>query len=157
MAIKRLLPLLFVIPALTLPSCGPQTGPAQAKVSGSLKYKGQPIKAGTMAFHSAEGQQYQATISDDGTYSATDVPVGELVVTVDTSHLDPNKTGAAQKPKDLDRRMAQGRGQQSSAEAPATAPQPYLAIPKKYSNPKTSTLSITLQNGRNVKDLELTD
>src|SRR4051812_14883480 len=63
---------------------------APAKVSGSVTYKGNPVPAGNIAFHSDKGT-YRASLGEDGTYEIADVPIGELVVTVETGSYDPNK------------------------------------------------------------------
>lgn len=146
--------LVFAAAAFCLVGCS-KSSPAPAKVSGSVTYKGQPIKAGTMAFHTSEGVAYPAVISDDGTYSATDLPEGELVVTVDTAHLDPSKKSAAGTGKDADRRNKMMQGRMQDGPPDAAKAQPYTKLPEKYSNPKTSPLTVTLKSGRQVKDIEL--
>ena len=50
----RLLPLAFLLPAVALLGCsGDKLAPA--KVSGNITYNGQPLKAGTLQFHTKEG------------------------------------------------------------------------------------------------------
>src|SRR5918994_535932 len=74
--------------------CTTGNNAAPARVSGSLAYNGQPIKAALMKFHTPEGVAYAAQVSADGTYSATDIPVGELIVTIETDSFNPaNKPG----------------------------------------------------------------
>jgi hypothetical protein len=126
---------------------------APAKVSGRISYKGAPIKAGSMAFHTAEGNQYPANISEDGTYSATDLPEGEMIVTVDTSHLDPAKKPAQS--KDYDKRMKVMAGRMQEAAPGAEKEQPFTKIPEKYSKPNTSPITVKLTSGRQVKDIDL--
>jgi hypothetical protein len=151
----HVLPLLFLLFAVALLGCGGKNSVAPAKVSGSLTYKGQPITAGTMAFHTPEGVAYAAQISADGTYSAEDLPEGDLVVTVSTEHLNPAKKSAAGTGKDSEKRtkMMQSR-EQPKGEA-VVPKEPYLKIPEKYSNPKTSTLTVTLKSGRQVHNVDL--
>ena len=133
---------------------------APAKISGSVTYKGQPIKGGTMAFHTSDGVTYAAKLSSDGTYSATDIPEGELVVTIETESINPARKAAAMG-KDGDKRMKMGMGQPPPAgrgggpEADQT--QFYVKIPEKFSKPNSSPLSVVVKSGRNVKDLEITD
>ena len=50
--------------------------------------------------------------------------------------------------------MMQGR-QQPPSEAAVVHEQPYLKIPEKYSNPKTSPLTVTLKSGRQVHNIDL--
>ena len=128
---------------------------APAKVSGSIAYKGQPIKAGTMQFHTPDGTAYDAQISPDGTYAATDIPEGEMVVTVETESINPDKKAATG--KDAEKR---GKMMQSPPGGVGGAPTPtqhYIKIPSKYANSKTSPLTVTLTAGRQVQNFDLTD
>ncbi|MBP3954823.1 hypothetical protein J8F10_05945 [Gemmata sp. G18] len=124
-------------------------------MSGSLTYKGQPIKAGTMAFHTPEGTTYAAQISTDGTYSAADLPEGELVVTVNTEHLNPARKPPAATGRDTEKRMKMMQSRQQPQGSAVVPDEPYIKIPEKYSNPKTSPLTITLQSGRQVHNFDL--
>ncbi len=135
--------------------CSKANPNAPAKVSGTLTYKGQPIKAGTLAFHTPEGVSYSGQISPDGTYSGTDLPTGELIVTVETEHLNPSKKAGG---AEMERRMKMMGQQKPPAGMPTSTPEEYyIKIPSKYANPKTSPLTVTLSPGRQVKNLELTD
>src|SRR3982751_4233439 len=93
---NRLLSAAVLVGSLTLLGCGGGGGgnSNSARISGALTYKGKPIKGGAMTFHGPQGIAYAAQISPDGTYSATDIGVGEMVVTVDTEEINPEKTGA---------------------------------------------------------------
>jgi hypothetical protein len=145
----------FVVVGL---GCSGGNAAVPARVSGSISYKGQPIKAGAMAFHTPEGTIYGASISQDGTYSATDLPVGELVVTVETETINPNKGGGALTEEAKKRMEAQGQRQPPPGMPGAVNPSEfYVKIPAKYSKPKTSPISVTLAAGRQVKNIELTD
>ena len=126
---------------------------APATVSGSLSYNGQPVKAGTMQFHTADGVPYSAQIAPDGTYTATDLPTGEMVVTVETESINPNK--AAPKGGDAARRMKMQV--QQPAPGTTTAGDLYVKIPRKYADPKSSPLKVTLERGRQTYDFTLTD
>ena len=148
---------LLIIASATLGCSKPSQAPA--RISGSLSYKGQPIKAGTMAFHTPEGVAYGAKINEDGTYSATDIPEGELVVTVDTEFLNPAKKAGSTGSKDAAKYMKMG-GMQPPPSGPGAAAEPksfYTQIPQKYSNAKTSPLTVTTTKGRQVHNIELTD
>jgi hypothetical protein len=129
--------------------CAPNS-PVPARVSGSISYKGQPIKSGAMAFHTADGNSFNAVISSDGTYTASDLPVGEMVITVNT---EVNNTKAAQG-GDARRRNRMQTGASAGPEAP---PEPAVKIPAKYRSAKTSPLTVTLHAGRKVHNVDLTD
>ena len=141
---------------------------APAKISGKISYAGKPIKAGTMKFHTTTGTPYDAQISTDGTYSAVDLPVGEMIVTVETESINPNRdlTAGARKNADTEKRMKNmnssmqrgpGSNDAGGAATQSTASANYIKIPDKYSNPKTSPITITLEKGRQVHNFDLTD
>jgi hypothetical protein len=145
----------LVILAVAVLGCS-KNSIAPAKVSGSVSYKGQPIKGGTMQFHGPDGVAYNALLSSDGTYTATDIPEGELVVTIETESANPAKKTAAQGP-DAAKRMSGG---QKAPEGRGSGPDPvqfYTKIPAKFANAKTSPITVTVKSGRQVKDIELTD
>lgn len=151
--------MMLAVIVLTGCSKNPQ---APGSISGSITYNGQPIKGGTMAFHTKEGTAFAAAIFDDGTYSATDIVEGELVVTVDTESIK-GSTSPSSKSKDYDRRMKMLDQRKPSDEvgggAGGVADQSknYIKIPRKYANAKTSPLTVTVKAGRNVHNIELTD
>src|SRR5690349_14967319 len=90
----RLFSAAVLVGSLTLLGCAKGGGTTNsATVSGALTYKGKPIKGGVMVFHGPSGISYAAQISPDGTYVAADIGVGEMVVTVDTEPINPEKMG----------------------------------------------------------------
>jgi hypothetical protein len=146
--------ILFCFCLLVVASGCPTNSLAPARVSGSVSYKGQPIKAGAIAFHSPDGIAYPAQLASDGTYTATDLPTGDLVITVETESV--NKSA---QPQGGDAKRRQGMQQQQPPDggaAPNKA-EVYTKIPSKYANPKTSPLTVTLAAGRKVHNIELTD
>src|SRR5438128_8832771 len=64
--------------ALAVDGCGPP----QASVSGSVTFNGQPFPSGTVLFHGADGRVEHALISEDGSYTIANAPLGELRITV---------------------------------------------------------------------------
>jgi hypothetical protein len=129
---------------------------APARVSGSLTYKNQPIKAGSMHFHTPDGVAYPATISQDGTYSASDIPEGEMIVTVETESIGAKETASKSKTGQARAKMGQPPPPGVAASMPSRG-ELYVKIPQKYSNPKTSPLTVTLKSGRQVHNIDLTD
>jgi hypothetical protein len=146
---------LFIAITLTV-GCSKSNPLAPATVSGAIAYKGQPIKAGNLRFHH-NGTAYPATISSDGTYVASDLPEGELIVTLETEYL--NKT-LTNKGTGAETRMKMDSGRKPP---PGVAVEPelpsggYTKIPSKYTNPKTSTFTVTLRQGRQVINIDFTD
>jgi len=148
--------------------CGPSVNPGvSGRVSGALTYKGQPIKAAVMNFHSPQGIAYAALVASDGTYAAEDIGIGEMIVTVETESLKKNQAAVSSTSKDFAARMAMnqssmrrnegGGGGANSAAPPPPPVDLYIKIPAKYSNPKTSPLTVTLKAGRQVQNIDLTD
>ncbi len=166
MTYNRLLSAAALVGFLSLAGCGGgQTAGNSARVSGSLTYKGQPITGANMQFHDTQGVAHPAQVSPDGTYSANDISVGELIVTVDTSSLNPAKTGAptgaqAEARLKMDKASSNrpdgpgGSGGGNTSTAPTIV---YIKLPAKYTSPKTSTLTITVKAGRQVQNIDLTD
>lgn len=128
---------------------------APASISGKVNYKGQPLKGGKVTFHTKDAGMYTSAIDEDGTYSITDLPTGDLVVTVETESVKPKEqpTYGGGKFK-----MKEYRPPGAPADA-GKGPDPsrYVKVPSKYSNPKTSPLTVTVSSGRQVKEIELTD
>src|ERR1700720_3799155 len=73
--------------------CGTPRGNAPSSVSGKITYKGAPVTAGNGIFYPKEGGAITMAIGPDGTYSGTDLPLGEGDVTIETESA--NKKGAA--------------------------------------------------------------
>lgn len=141
--------------------CGGGNPLAPANISGSVTYKGKAVPAGTVQYVTSDGVAYSSPIAKDGTYSITDLPVGDMVVVVETKSA---KEQAVKKDKDLERRMGsvQSRpgsnepGSAASAAAAVEAPV-YMMIPEKYEKKETSPLTFPVKAGRNVNPIELID
>jgi hypothetical protein len=75
------------------------SGPTTSTFHGSVSYRGQPLKSGVIYFLGPAPQMRMGmgTIHDNGTYTATDVPVGEVRVSFQAPGLpkkygDPNQS-----------------------------------------------------------------
>jgi len=130
---------------------------APAQIRGTVTYKGSPVPAGTVSFHSPDKGTYSGPLNADGTYEIRDVPTGTLVVTVETETINPkNKPkmfGGAKGAKQYAERLA-AEGKAASEKTP---PQPYVAIPKNYGAAAKSPLKVTVDAGRQSHDFTLTD
>lgn len=168
--------LLFLLSlGLTL-GCGSKKS-APAQLSGKVTYKGAAVTGGTLAFHSDAGA-YTAVINADGTYTVTDLPEGEVVVTVDTEDMNPErkipeyneKSGgalgtkygkSAQPPAPPQGSPPGGKTKQESSPVPEGAPKAevgqYVKIPRTYSDKTKSSLKVTLQAGKQQHNFELKD
>jgi hypothetical protein len=137
---------------------------APAQVSGTVTYNGQPLKGGMLTLHSKDAGVYSAGIRSDGTYSATDLPAGEMVVTVETESVNPNKKTpqygggrGAPPPKGAGPQPYKPPGAPADAGTKGPDPAEYVKIPAKYADPKKSGLTVTLSQGRQTHNFELTD
>jgi hypothetical protein len=127
---------------------------APAKITGHVKYKGEPVTGGTITFYAEKGGGYPAEIDPDGTYSVADVPLGAMKVAIETESV-----------KNLERKAVyrdnKGHVQQNSPlqqEGGSAGPPPkYVKIPAKYKDPQTSNLTCDVTYGKQKKDFELTD
>lgn len=157
----RLRPHLFVpvILAVIAAGCGGNNPNAPASISGSVSLKGKPVTGGTVQFYAQNGTPYAATIASDGTYSVADVPMGELIVCVETESVNP--IHKASTGKDADRResmMAKGQqppAGQGGGSGPSADEPKYVKISDKYAKSKTSPLTYTAKQGRQVHNIEL--
>jgi len=146
-----------------LAGCSPSSS-VPSRISGSVTYKGQPVTAGLVTFHSENMGSYKAPLAPDGTYQASDLPLGNMVVTVETESANPDKkapdyAGGGKAGKMYEERLAAEKKSSMGSPMGPGGPPPgkYTKIPAKYSNSKSSPLTVTLTAGRNVKDFDLTD
>jgi hypothetical protein len=146
--------LLLVLPLFLVLMSGCRKGNPNtpASLSGTVKYKGQLVKGGTLALYSKKGGAVNSiTIRPDGTYSGTDLPEGEMEVTIETESLNPNK----EKPEGYDKGMKMSPKPEGAGSDPGKGE--YVKIPPKYADKTTSKLTVTLKSGENTQDFNLTD
>jgi hypothetical protein len=138
----RIWTLAVVVIALAMPRM--TMADETASVEGRVNFQGKPLAGATVGFHPAKGKAVVARTDEQGRYSAAVVPAGELRVTVAVVQPKP-----AVPPKDAKPRK--------DTDKPPEKPIPprFIAIPKKYGDPNTSGLTVTLQKGKNVFDIEL--
>jgi len=111
--------------------------------------QGEPGDGGLGGFLTADGTPYGAPISADGTYAASDLPVGPLSVMIETESAN---TGA-KKAQTYGGKMKMSPvppGMEKTGGA-------YMKIPGKYADPKTSGFSVTLKAGQQTQNFELAD
>jgi hypothetical protein len=120
-----------LVAAATLIGCqGQQQPPNRAIVKGTVKFKGTLLKGGSVHIELAGDsvRQTDCIINEDGTFVADNVPVGDVLIAVETESL---KFGGP--------------------------PDSYVAIPRRYANVKTSDIKRTIQLGDNQIDIDLAD
>src|SRR5262245_37037773 len=132
-----------VLLALALSGCGQRKG----KVTGKVSYKGEAVPFGTVAFYGKGDAVSSAPIGPDGTYTATGVPLGEVKVTVSTpAPVDP---AAVEKQKKNPMVVRKG------VIDDLKKIEKIVSVPRKYSLPGTSGLSLTVTEGSQPFDIPL--
>jgi hypothetical protein len=144
----------LLVGAVCTAGCGKPT----ATVSGTVKYKGQLIPAGTIKFigKNEEGKEVlkQGKITN-GSFSVAGVPPGKVKVGVSP----PPNIGASLAPAWMEGMSEQAKAavrqkfNDPSGMKKDTAPA--LAIPPVYSDPYQSNVTIEVQAGANTKDIDL--
>jgi hypothetical protein len=151
----------------------------KTSVTGTITYKGQPVKAGTVYFLYEQGGQYQSDLKPDGSYQFMDVPAGNVRVLVDTETFNPEQKplsysqqqrkvsqGYAKSMNEYDQAMGRGGGEKKDAAAAAPGlskeqkealAKVYVKIPKNYASEKTTPLTYTVERGPQVKTFDLSD
>jgi hypothetical protein len=149
----RLLGLLALAVLLPAAGCGKGTG----TVTGTVSYKGNKLKGGYVIFtpEDGKGQGCQASIMEDGTYTAEKCPGGKMKVSVKTSYLKPSAGGGPkyERPKDMPG-GAEG-GNQYVPPDPAEKAKKYVWIPEKYEEPGTSGLTFEVKGGSQTYPIDL--
>ncbi|HBI43626.1 MAG TPA: hypothetical protein DDY78_12370 [Planctomycetales bacterium] len=157
MTLKSKLVLVLPLCLVVVYGCEKANPNAAASVTGKVTYKGQPVTGGMLMFNpktEAGGVVSPASLNPDGTYSLTEAPSGDFTVTVDTESLNPDKKAQA---------YPGSGGKEMPSSIPANAPKAtlpegkYVKIPKKYSDPKESTLTAKLTSGKQTLNFELAD
>jgi len=128
---------------LAVLGCG-RAGPGN--VSGEVKYNGQPLPEGNIAFISTVGEKeaVRGKITD-GHYTVTNVPAGPVDITVQT--IPPSTATLPPGVKPIT--PPEGETQ------PASHPGKYVRIPQKYSIPDQSGLKYTVARGDQTHNIEL--
>jgi len=143
---------LILPPCVVLPlGCGSASS-NPGKLSGSVTLDGAPVTGGDLFIYSKPGPVH-ATISATGSYTSTDLPVGEWKVTVSTESLNPTQKKI---PDTYEKKGGVSPGPKGKGAAVAKDPGTYVAIPKLYQDEKTTTLSVNVTAGSQTKNFELT-
>jgi hypothetical protein len=135
-----------------------------ASVSGKITYKGEDVPTGSITFFVVSDTEHGSFPYPirDAKYSGTDLPTGEYVVTIETESANPNPNRPKMNEPGAGKKDPTAEYQQRMQEAGA-APSgpanvgPYVKIPLKYAQKKTSPLKLTLTKGKNAGDFDLTD
>jgi hypothetical protein len=122
---------------LTTSLAGCDSGPATAKVEGSVSFEGKPITSGTIVFYPAEGRSAMGSINPDGTYKlGEEALVGSHTVTIESTEV----RGAGPQPR-TPRDELKGLGFGGN-------PLVTWNVPEKFSQRSTSPLSAEVEDGK---------
>jgi hypothetical protein len=163
---------LFIPVLLAIFVVGCKSGSTPTVVSGKVTYNNGPVTGGVIYFGMA-GQEasFRGYIKEDGTYSVSDVPQGEMICWIDMEAINPEPAG---KPKSATGYAQPGQKDQASAndqnamlekmKSMGRAPEgaggkvgKYMKIPDQYTDKKKSPLKFTTTGGKNTFNPELKD
>lgn len=127
-----------------------------ATLSGKVTYPtpDKPVTGGAITLHPSDGRPLSAPIKWDGTFTLAAVPVGDVKVTIETESIKGMSGGNPYQPSPG---MKPPEGDKPIVFDTPNRPR-YVKIPKKYSDPKTTTLSYKVEKtGVQTKDFNLTE
>jgi hypothetical protein len=146
---KRFISLAVML--LFLVGCGGGKGAPAGTVSGKITYKGQPVNGAALQLIQTAGQgdTINIPVTQEGTFSVSDVPAGDYIVVVVPS------SGAS--PVHIPKNADPAKLAEAKAKIEATKTPPTIPIPEKYKQRLTSGLNITIAAGQQTKDIDLKD
>jgi len=139
--VSRFFLLLSVL--MVLAGCGEPT----ASVSGTVKFKDQPLPSGTVLFHGPDGRVEHAVIGEGGKYALANAPLGPVRIAVKSHAAQPTGMPGAGKPPPGAKDHAPAQGEKRDGR--------YVPIPPRYADPETSGLSHTVRTGSQTHDIDL--
>lgn len=151
------------------------SGDKKSKLSGTITYKNEPVKAGMIYLTNDAGAGYSSPIQSDGAYVVTDIPPGSYSVTVETESINPDAKGSspaaakggnyaggmvgknAKMQDEYAQQMGKGGGAPGGGPSREELLKRYTKLPAKYAVKTTSDLKVEVQSGATLKDFPLTD
>lgn len=137
---------------LVMAGCG---GPRLAKVAGHVRVDGQPVTAGIIMFHPADGPTAVGNIEPDGSYALTTLAPGDGAV-IGTHRVTIQATrvsaGHLAPPKNIDEEIARSRSGGGLVLVPGTVT---WVVPESCSQPDTSGLTAEVKRGANTIDFDI--
>jgi hypothetical protein len=139
-AILRCLGFLLLAALVAGPGCSSKK---TATIHGRVTYKGNPVAMGAVYFHGSDNQMAMGNLKEDGSFTATDVPVGEVRVSLQVRNPG---AYAQQLNSSANDPMAKPKG---------GAPPAVASIPAKYADPNTSGLKYPIDSQTTEIDVKL--
>jgi hypothetical protein len=117
----------------------------KADVTGTVRYRNQPVTSGSVSFYCDNGEIRSSLLSADGTYHLTQMAPGSARVVVVSHprvppalHIDHAPAALAPHPRQK------------------TVPnRPISVVPQRYSQPDSSGLNFIINSGEQVLDIDL--
>jgi hypothetical protein len=149
--------LFLVLPfclALAL-GCGARSPERKTSVTGKVTLNGKPVTAGKVIFFKAsEPTGTDAHLTTEGAYTLDPAQEGDFTVIVDTEFVNPNKKteayGGSKGKKD----------QMKLGPTPSGYGGPkgeYVKVPDKYTKKETSPLKVTIKQGKQTFNVDMTE
>ena len=136
--------LILALLVVALTGCGKATG----DVTGIVKFKGQPLKGGSVMFVDGSGALVQTEIGTDGKFTAQKVNVGNNKIAV--HYVDNRINEYAQEI------ASRGKGSvQPMTNMPKLDTSDMITLPEQYSTPEKSGLSLDVKKGQNSYDIDI--
>jgi len=133
---------------LGVTGCG--TGPT-GSVSGKVSYLGNPVKGGNVIFSAQNGKKsVMAPIGEDGSYTVSDVPVGDVKIAVQTKAL-----GVLAATAKISSIPANSPMRSGSKISPEDAARRFVQIPDNYEDTESSGLTYVVQKGSQEHNITL--
>ncbi|HTU93334.1 MAG TPA: carboxypeptidase-like regulatory domain-containing protein [Gemmataceae bacterium] len=150
---KRII--LLAIGLVLLTGCGSKRNTG-GTVSGTIRYKGQPVNGATLHLLPASGKDrldIPIPVTQEGTFRGTNIPPGEYKIFVEAAKLPPQ---AAKGPK-IPKNMSPGKAEELKKKYQQAYGNsiPTIAYPDKYKNARTTDLKCTINEGEQNLDLDL--
>jgi len=128
---------LLVLAGLAI--CSGCSGRKNTTIKGKVTYQGAPVSVGAIYFHGSNDQVAMGNLDSDGRFTATDVPLGEVRVSLQVR--DPGVYGQGM--------MGAPGGAAKNQEGPPRV----TSIPVKYADPNSSGLKYSIDS--TTKEIEV--
>ena len=137
---RRIAAAAVIASLLYLSGCGGGKG----SVSGKVAYQGQPLPFGSVQFITSGGA-FVSEIRSDGSYAISNVPTGEVKISVN-----------CQDPKYADfMKQLSASARDPKIPKPKGKPEDFDRIPSQYNDPDKSGLSYSVKSGDQMYNIDL--
>jgi hypothetical protein len=146
----------FVLLAAWLALGANGCGRGKGSVSGTVTYRGKPVRVGSVVMIGEDNKAHNGAIDDDGKYRVKDVLVGTVkvgVVSPDPASTQPRQRPPMKGPKAKTKEL--GDMPPSPPSAPTTDRSKWFRLPKQYEVPAESGITTIIERGENTFDIEL--